>query len=582
MKYLVNITSLCLFFGIVLLSCENNLDDFLDKPPGVDVNEDTIFSSRTQVETFIAGLYREGIHSMLAIHDQSGGPNAITGHSGSDRFAFVGVTDEGEVAVSWGEPHNWNRGGVNTTNIHYSDLRHYLRWAVIRRANILLERIADVPGVDQAYIDQVRGEALAIRAMNYYEMLKRYGGVPIVDRRLTTQDVMENPLVRNTVEEVVNFIVSDCEQAVQLLPNSFPSDMKGRVTKGVALMVKAKTLLLAASPLFNRATPYLSLGNNNNLICYGNEDPNRWQMAADAAKAVIDWAPSAGVRLITEYGPDKNYKYMWETHDNPEIILANKFKGSTSRTQYPFIGILPARPFSGYGMTISFNFVRKYEKKDGTPQTWDMAGGDDITQKYAELDPRFAQTIGYNGAYWNEELPVLHLYQGHDHALDCRGGHWQRKFIPDALRLSAPAIPHNYLYRLADAYLMYAEALNEAQGPVAEAYEAINTIRSRSGMPGLPENLTSAEFRERVRNERAIELAFEDNRLWDIMRWMIAEEDGVMQGQMWGLQIEQTAPGAFSYQPVVFEERTFNRSMYLHCFHQNEVNKGYLVQNPGW
>src|SRR5690606_10077126 len=214
--------------------------------------------------------YREGIHSMLGLNEGTGGPTAITGHSGSDRFSFVGITDEGELSATWGENRHWNNGSINSGNIHYTDLRQYLRWAVIRRANILLERIADVPGVSQSYIDQVTGEALAIRAMNYYEMLKRYGGVPIIDKRLTTEDILENPTVRNTVEEVVNFIVADCDRASSLLPNNYPSNMAGRVTKGVPLMVKAKTLLHAASPLFNTATPYLPFGEHNRLICYGN------------------------------------------------------------------------------------------------------------------------------------------------------------------------------------------------------------------------------------------------------------------------------------------------------------------------
>ncbi|MEC3879152.1 RagB/SusD family nutrient uptake outer membrane protein [Parapedobacter sp. 10938] len=564
-------------------SCENNLTDFLDKPPGVDVNEDTIFSSQTQVETFIAGLYREGVHSMLSINEGTGGPTAITGHSGSDRFSFVGITDEGELSVTWGESRHWNSGSITATNITYTDLRQYLRWAVIRRANILLERIAAVPGVDQTYIDQVTGEALAIRAMNYYEMLKRYGGVPIIERRLTTQDLLENPTVRNTVEEVVNFIVADCDRAAQLLPDTYPSNMIGRVTKGVALMVKAKTLLHAASPIFNTATPYLPFGENTKLICYGNEDPARWQLAADAAKAVIDWAPTAGKHLITDQGADKNYKYMWEVHDNPEIILANKRKGSTARSTYPWIGILPPRIYSGYGMSVSFTFVRKYEKRDGTPQTWDMNGGDDLMEKYAELDPRFGQTVAYNGARWNNDIPVVHLYQGHEHATDCYGGHWQRKFVPDALTASTPAIPHNYVYRLADAYLIYAEALNEAQGPVPAAHAAVNTIRSRSGMPNLPAGLDKEAFRDRVRNERAVELAFEDNRFWDLTRWLTAHEEGVMDGNMWGLRIHATDdPNTFRYEPYVFEERVFHRFMYLHGFHRNEVDKGLLIQNPGW
>jgi hypothetical protein len=141
-----------------------------------------------------------------------------------------------------------------------------------------------------------------------------------------------------------------------------------------------------------------------------------------------------------------------------------------------------------------------------------------------------------------------------------------------------------HLYRLAEAYLIYAEALNEYQGPTDEAYQAINTIRNRVGMPNLPEGLSQEEFRARVRNERAVELAFEEHRLWDIIRWTIAEQDGVMRGKMWALKItKQPEPSAeFSYSYVAFQERSWLPAMYRLPFPQSEVDKGYLVQNPGW
>lgn len=588
----------CTFICILLLShsCKK-FQDFLDKPPGVDVNEDTIFSNQTQVETFIATMYREGLHSTLAINDGTS-PNPIAasiargffGHSGSGNISFVGFSDEGQGVADWGDNRNFNKGLVNVTNIHYTDMRYHVRWYVIRRANILLERIGGVPGVSQSYKDQARGEALTIRAMNYFEMLKRYGGVPIVDKRLGTADIFEYPLGRRSIEEVVNFIVKDCDEAAALLPDTYASNMRGRITKGVALLIKAKTLLTAASPLFNTATPYLNLGEHNNLICYGNYDVNRWQKAADAAKAVLDWAPAGGASLVTDKGADKNYKYVWETHDNPEILLANKFlRDPKARNAHPFTHILfpSGSAFPGtYGTTILFNFVRRYEKRDGTPQTWNMNGGDDLQQKYDELDYRFKQTIGYNQCYWNATLPVVNLYEGGNHYTNCWGGHWQRKFVPDAINNSSgSAIPHNYLYRLADAYLIYAEALNEARGPIQAAHDAVNAIRTRSGQPNLPAGLSQAQFRERVRNERTIELAFENNRLWDATRWMTAEAE--LGGDMYGLQIKRvTTPTVrFTYLPYVPTQvgtRVFRRGMYLHCFLQTEIDKGYLVQNPGW
>src|SRR5690606_3573840 len=160
----------------------------------------------------------------------------------------------------------WNTGAITPDNVASQDYRYHQRWPAIRRANIILERADAVPGLSAEYTAQVKGEAMFMRGISYYEMLKRYGGVPIVDKRLSSEDVLSSPIERSSVEDVVNFIVADCDAAASMLPNSYPSEMKGRVTRGAALMLKAKTLLLAASPIFNTATPYLDFGANNPLI----------------------------------------------------------------------------------------------------------------------------------------------------------------------------------------------------------------------------------------------------------------------------------------------------------------------------
>lgn len=575
MKNLFILILICFTVIVGSSSCEDIMGDFLDKAPGVDVTEDTIFKSQISAEKFLVGTYLDGLYTDL--------PQWNT-RDGSRDAIFACTCDEAENVASWYWCQSYNTASITVNNNR--DGRRTIRWRAIRSANILLEKIDIVPGTEPNFIDQVKGQARFIRALNYFEMLKRYGGVPIVRKRLLATDNLKIP--RSTFKETVDFIVGDCDTAMMLLPDSWPSAYKGKATKGAAMMLKARTLLYAASPLFNTDSPYLDLPGHNDLIGYGNFDNNRWQLAADAAKAVIDWAPGAGVTLVTDKGVTENYRYVWETPENSEVIMSPKFVGLASQSSMTFKSINNFYTTEA-GTTVTQNFVQKYEKKDGTPMVWDPNGGNNLNQMYSQLDPRFAQTIAYNGSYWNVDYPKLQLYQGavapsQPPLIGCFGGYWLHKLVPRTLTRTVQAYQTWHLYRLAEAYLNYAEALNEAQGPVPAAYEAVRIIRARSGMPPFPAGLSKEQFRAKIRNERSIELAFEEHRLWDIYRWMIAEEDGVMKGSMWGIKItKQAAPSTeFSWVPYVFETRSFNRNMYLHPFMQNEVNKGYLIQNPGW
>ncbi len=335
---------------------------------------------------------------------------------------------------------------------------------------------------------------------------------------------------------------------------------------------------------------------NNKLICYGNADNNRWKLAADAAKVVLDEASSAGVALIdvpanrdpaVANRTQGNYWVAWERPDNTEVIIAEKTYGPTSVFSFPWLHLVPNGIAGAYwaGNSVTHNFVRKYEKKDGTPQTWDLTGGNDLTDKYNELDPRFKQTVAYNGARWNAQVPIIETFTGTTQLAEAKlgkGRAWMIKHVPEGLANGASVVPNVALYRLNEFYLNYAEALNEFNGPTAEAYAAVNAIRTRSGMPDLPEGLSKDQFRTRVRNERDVELAFEDHRFWDIRRWLIAEEEGVMKGAMYGLRITKVNATTFSWVPYVFENRSFNKNMYLHPYDLAEVLKGNLVQNPGW
>ena len=212
--------------------------------------------------------------------------------------------------------------------------------------------------------------------------------------------------------------------------------------------------------------------------------------------------------------------------------------------------------------------------------------------KMSELDPRFKSCIVGNMMPWNNEFPTVEIYQGGRDCNTCYGGFWLHKHYPRILSDNPyEIIPNSTLFQLNEIYLNYAEAMNEAYGPDATegelgmtAREAVNRIRSRSGMTPVAGAADKDSFREKVRHERDIELAFDNHRFWDIRRWMIAEQDGVMQGEMWGIKVYKIEGNdrEYSYEPYVFEKRTFSRKHYLHPFSTNEINKGYLVQNPGY
>jgi len=606
---------LSFIFTIVLgclltMACEKK---FLDKAPGVDLTEDNAFLDKASLETFVTTIYRYSVHSNFRYgiqrQDVQSTPSYYTPFSGVNATDCIhpssSISDEGDASeANFINNNRWNEGVILPANIvNVEDFRYYIRWIALRQINLVLKRINEVPDADEAYKKQVIAEVKALRAMNYMEMLKRYGGVPIVDQVFEAGVKVDVP--RSSFEECVNFIVRDVDEAIPNLPAVYSASQTGRITALAALAIKSEVLLYAASPQYNTATPVLSMENaaDNKLICYGNADPNRWKLAADAAKAALDYALANGYGLIDEpanripkeldngtLGPLGNYRVSWETPNNKELIMmyqggANNANGITNIGNAPMTYWNP-RSFGSFwsGITVPLNFIRKYEKLDGTPQTWEENGGSDLMAKYAELDPRFKQTMSYTNGYYTARDPIAQIYAGGKDYENCKGGVWLRKYIPRNAT-SGNFVMIDAIFRVNELYLNYAEALNEASGPVQEAYDAVNAIRRRSGMPNLPTGLTKEQFRQRVRNEIAIELVNDDHRFWDIKRWLIAEEEGVMQGSFQGLQITRTgtAPNfKYSWKPYTFETRTFKKSMYLHPFPQTEVLKGNLIQNPGW
>ncbi len=291
---------------IIMPSCKKNLNDFLEKAPGVDVNENAVFSSKVNMDAFVSTLYEYGMFSILPVRQNTAIiSNPTTGSVPTQIGTISAATDEGKNESTFQFSNIWNTATITNQNIIANeDYRYYARWKVIRMANILLERVDELtdPAADAPYKKQVKAQAKFMRALQNFEMLKRYGGFPLVMKRFTNVDSAFGSAItpRSTFAECVNAILKDCDEAYPDLEIVYPSAQRGRVTKESVLALKSRTLLYAASPLFNTATPYMNMADpaNNKYICYGNFDKNRWKLAADAAMEVLNFAGTSGVALI--------------------------------------------------------------------------------------------------------------------------------------------------------------------------------------------------------------------------------------------------------------------------------------------
>ena len=590
---------------LIISSCKNE-GAFLDKAPGVDLTEDNAFKNKASLETFVTSVYKYGMNSLFRYRDQNLYSTINSQVNGTDCIhPSTSISDEGDASeAAFVNNNRWNEGVVLPSNIvNVEDYRYYLRWIALRQINLILKRINEVPDADDAYKRQVIGEVKFMRALNYLEMLKRYGGAPIVDKVFAPLEKVDVP--RSSLEDCVKFMVKDLDDAIPSLPAFYSASQTGRATALAALTVKAKVLLFAASPQYNTGTPILPMANaaDNKLICYGNYDVNRWKLAADAAKAAIDYAVANGYGLIDDpanrnpkeldngtVGPLGNYRVSWETYNNKEQILM--YQGGQLAGGITNVGSAPITFFNPScfgsfwsGISVPLNFIRRYEDTLGKAVVWDAAGGSDLIAKYRSLDPRFKQSVTYTNAYHSSVDPIAQIYSGGKDYNNCKGGVWYRKYIPRTFR-AANYVQPDPILRVNELYLYYAEALNEFNSsPPPEAYAAVNAIRNRSAMPNFPTGMTQSQFRDKLRNEIAIELYGDDHRFWDVKRWLIAQTEGVMQGNFEGLQITRVgtaAPYTYTWKPYTFETRTFLTQMYLHPFPLSEVLKGGLTQNPGW
>jgi starch-binding outer membrane protein, SusD/RagB family len=577
--------------------------DFLNKTPNEDLSIDDVFAQRQYAEAWLSNVYY-----FL--------PEEINFVDPWGRNPFVSSTDE--MKVPWPEKYTnlmnsgaWNASDEGVpTNIWNSN------YDGIRKANIFLANIDKVP-MDETEKSKWRAEATFLRAFFYFSMIRTHGPVPLVTEVITA-DADFSKYKRNTLKECVDFVVSECDNALPFLDARITEDRNyGKITKPAALALKSRILLYAASPLWNGDPDFTSVRDKDGVALFpAHNDPTLWTKAWEAAKACIDQAEGAGFGLYKSASNDpvKNYQELFLQRWNKEIFLARNWTGAMQdmdRCTFPngmggWSGYSPTQeivddyemktgiaPITGYNadgspkINPAAGYLEGGYSAAADPKGYYVAG---TRNMYVNREPRFYASINYNGSDWAGRR--IEFYDagrdsrrngGRDHAI-C--GYLMKKFSdPTVVITQNKFVVKSWTYfRLGEQYLNYAEALNEDQGPVPDVYKYVNMIRDRSGLPGLNAGLSKDQMREKIRHERRIELAFETHRFFDTRRWKIAQS--IDNKEIHGMNV--AAGNSFTddefYKRTVIEKRLFvSPKHYWFPIPQGELSKNRnLVQNKGW
>lgn len=545
--------------AFTLCSC----NDFLDREEDSFIDKTATFDSYNRTKQYLTYAY-----SLL--------PEGLNRFSGD---ALLGAaTDDACFAIESSNIQQFNNGSWNALSNPDNVWDRY--FAGIAKCCTLLENSnhinLDISRLDPAKrveyennlkdIRMWRAEAHFLRAYFNFELLKRYGPIPIIKSTLDiNKDYSDTP--RPTMKEVVEFIANDCDMAadsLELTPWRNMNDAFGRATKGAALALKSRLLLYAASPL------YVDFGD----IDEANKpsDATLWKAAADAAKAVID---------LNQYELASAYDDLFKNDfQNKEYIFVRRYPSNSDFEKSNF----PVSYGGKGGTNPSQNLIDDYEMLDGTAFDW----SDPVkaAHPFENRDERLLATVLMNGILFKGKRVAT--YPGGADATPnpnaTKTGYYLRKFLNENVNIQTGGGSDGHvvpLFRLAEIYLNYAEALNEYDPTNPDIAVYLNKIRERVSLPDVPSGLTQEQMRTLIHHERRVELAFEEHRFWDVRRWKVASS--TLGAPVKGVKITQDDAGNFTYSPVQVEQRVFQPKMYWYPIPQSEVLKlHHWEQNKGW
>ena len=575
--------------GFLLHSCEELQlgNDFLEKEPSVDVTADTIFNSLELSERYLWGGYSSLPYGLNTNWSNKG--NKL----GMD--ILESMSDLCQSYLAWGginELYYTGQYSASVENTSPKTKYHFLQeqsWEGIRIGWNFIENAGRIPEGSESYINQLKAEAKMIIALHYTDMFRHFGGLPWVDHAYKPTEETDMP--RMTARATMDSIVALIDQAIPDLPWEVddPSNWDGRFTAAGAMGLKARLLLFAASPLFNDDAPYLDgAASAQNMTWYGGYDASLWAEAMDASKELLDMVESlGGYGLVNTGNPRQDFQDAYYKRGSGEILISTRVRYQSPgwwNEEYYFY-----QSAGNYGTACpTKEYIDMFGMADGTPIN-EAGSGWDASDPWANRDVRLYETVLVNGDVYQGRTAELWIGGRERQNANFKGtatGFGLRKFLLERNNASSiGSVVHWPYLRLAEIYLSYAEAANEVNGgPTAEAYAAVNRVRSRAGLDDLPTGMSQQEFRETVFQERALEFGYEEVRWFDIIRW---KREDLFTQMLHGVNTTHNGDGTFTYEvfelPPRYWQGEWSPKWYLSAFPPDEINKNYgLVQNPGW
>lgn len=584
-----------------IVSCET--EEFLENENKSNLTDQTQWASEGNADIYLNDIYSE-IPKYYNIAEQldyyTDDYNISHYYTASNWRQGVCQAPSGSTTGVWWGTHGPTHG--------FSWSNFFQR---LRKCNTFIQKIEEnKENFSPDYYNIRMDEAKFLRAYFYSEFFRHVGGLPIIEIPLDRNTMSEEELLypRSTFEETFNFITNELGAIVNngYLPVKYNSGdpEAGRATLGAALALKGWIELFGASPLFNTANPYLP--DPGKYVHFGNEDQNRWAKAAATNKKFIDEMGNGNPYALFD---DPVNMFRVANEYNSEVIFDRQFLA------VPGMGSNYERRGGPTYVLGQYMCWGNYNPTQEVVDQFCMANGKEITDPESGYDPqdpykgreqRFYDAIVYDGAPykldWMPETDTIYTridktYSNPDktNQIDLAGktdvgdsGYYTKKRLnPDAAPANDASGQNEILYRYAEVLLNFAEAENEANGPTAEVYAAINKIRERGDIPALEPGLSKDEMREAIWRERRVELCFENKRYWDNKRWRNAED--VMNKARHNMVIRNTSPSdnsgewVYSVEPEVKYEVKFEMRQYMSPIPQVAIDQNPNVeQNPGY